>query len=110
MNYQVQHRGLGQALPPGVPTPAQVNAASQAIAAFQQAQLADQQAGLTAPSTQTQAAGQRVGQLIQGGMIVGSGAPTGTAAASTASSSTPYIIAGIVGVVVLGGLIYAATK
>jgi hypothetical protein len=36
--------------------------------------------------------------------------PYAAAPASTSSSSTPYILAGIIGVVLVGGLIYAATK
>jgi len=99
------NRGLGQL------TAAQFQALQNAVAAQTQAIVTAAQAGKS-PSEQLQAAQAATAQVqaAQAALNASLAVQQQAAAAAAAPSSTPYIIAGIVGVAVLGGLVYYATR
>lgn len=94
-------RGLGQ-------TTAAQQAASDAITnaamAYNAAQIADAQAGLTNASSATLAAQQNLQSVTT------TQSAAAAAAAPATTSSTYYVIAGVLGVAVLGALVYFATE
>lgn len=104
-SFPAQYPGAAPAPVPGRPVSQAWLAAQAALpidmVALARAQVAGDTVGM-------QAAQQRVAadQAIMTQGPYGAVAPPST----SSSSSTPYIIAGVIGVVLLGGLIYAATK
>jgi hypothetical protein len=102
MKHQVRTRVPSRVQGFGDLTQAQSDAITSTAMAYSAAQIADAQAGLTSASPTTQAALQQWQSVAAAAPAAGVGAP--------ATSSTYYIIAGIVGVAVLGALVYYATE
>jgi hypothetical protein len=88
-------RGLGI-------TQAQSDAITNAAMAFNDAQIADAQAGLTSWSPTTLAAQQNL-QAVAAASSVASAVPPATA-------YVPYVLAGAVGVAILAAIVYYTTE
>lgn len=102
MKHQVRTRVPSRVRGLGI-TQAQSDAITNAAMAYNAAQIADAQAGLTSASSTTTAA-------LQQWQAAAAATPSASAGAPSTTSSTYYIIAGVVGVAAIGALIYFATE